>query len=351
MRIAELFVQIGAKGIDKTVSGLSEIRQTFGKITSTSLETKAAILGVMYGLEQLMSQSARTGTALTQFGNLTGQDTDKLQRWQYLALQSGEAAEQMTGDIVALQAAMAKMVTGQGVPAGMSAIANVLGKSFDPSRVRDTFYMMDKLREYAQKTKDTPDVANQLLASFSISPATIQAMRSSTVELEKIQKSRLYTANEQKRLNSVTIGFTNIADKFEHGFGKINAQFGPGMLKDLTKVTDSILKLVAAFGALNQKLHVVSGFSRIFDGWAEIFDVITESTKQFDKGLVPDLAKLSLVGNAVDIYQRSQAQQTHVTNNVTVHAPITGVKHPEEVGKHLERHLNNAFRTIPKGGQ
>jgi len=356
LKIADLFVNISAKGADKTIGALGEIRKGFSSITSTSLETKAAILGVMYGLERLMSQSAQAGTNLTQFSNLTGLSQDKLQRWQYLALQAGESADTMAGDVNNLQQAMAKMYLGQGAPAGMNAVANTLKQNFDPKRYRDTFYMMDKLREYIQKTKDTPDIARNVVKSFGLSDQTYQTMVSQTGNLSDIAQSRLYSANQIKRLNDVNIGFANIKDKFEHGFGKINAQFGPQMVKDLAKVSDAVLKIVSAFAMLADKLRILQGFTRVFDGWAIALGGIADVTKTVASGkaasLVPDMTTMrifaqSLVGTGP---AASTSKTTNVTNNVKVEARITGVKDADDVAKHLNKHINDAYRNIPKGG-
>jgi len=57
-QISELFVAIGVKGSEKTLSALANTRMSISSIASTSLEAKAAILGMAYALERLTTSAA-----------------------------------------------------------------------------------------------------------------------------------------------------------------------------------------------------------------------------------------------------------------------------------------------------
>lgn len=353
MRIADLFVNIGVKGADKTASALGNVKTSMGDVASTSLAAKAAIAGVLYGLERLMSESGHVGTGLTQFANLTGLSADRLQRWQYLALQSGESAEEMTSSIEGVQKAMTKMLLGQGAPAGINALKNLVG--FDASKARDTFYVLDKLREYARKTKDTPDVANEILGSFGISPTTIQALRSSSVKLDEVDPSRMYSKGQIARLNKVNIAWANLGDKITHQMGRLNSKFGPSLVKDISGLADQVLKLVDAFGSLAEKLELVSGFGKIFEGWSEIFKLAGEGVNKIngkDKSpFLPDSDTLkvfihSLLGDPMKVPASPRVINNHVNAHVTVH----GVHDAHEVPKHVNKMINDAARQFPQGG-
>jgi hypothetical protein len=365
MTIAELAVNLGVKGTEKVGSALTGVRKQMSGITSTSLEAKAAIIGVMYGLERLTAQSGQMGTSLAQFNSLTGLSADQLQRWQYLALKSGESAQEMAGSIQAVQNAMSKMILGQGAPQGITALKNVVG--FDINKARDTFYVMDKLREYAQKTKDLPDIRNQVMRTFGLSDNTIQAMATSKVNLANVPLDHMYTEGQTKRLNEVNIAWASLGDKIEHSFGKLNSKFGPKMISDISSLADQVLRLVDAFASLAQQLQLVAVFGDIFKGWTEIFKTAGDATKAISsakktgnwQGLLPDSDTMkvflhSLFGDPIAVPKGGANHTTHVQTNVTVHGMTDGDELAAKISGHVKTHLdkqnNRTARQLPAGG-
>jgi len=165
MTIAELFVNLGVKGADSAGKALGGVKGGLGEVKSMSLEAKAALVGVIYGLERMMSNSAQLGTSLTNFNALTGISAQQLQQWQYAARQAGVAGEEMTGSMKAVQSTMANMLMGKGAPEGMAMLANKVG--FDPARARDTAYVLGQLQKFAQSVPQ--DVGNAMIKSFGVS--------------------------------------------------------------------------------------------------------------------------------------------------------------------------------------
>lgn len=329
------------------------MKKAFGGITSTSLETKAAILGVIYGLGRLTADTTAVGTALVQFNNLTGLSGDRLQRWQYLARQSGESAEQMTADITNLQAAIAKIYLTGDKPAGLNALANTLGRDFDPSRMRDPYYMMDKLREAAVKLRGNADIRNQVLKTFGLSDATVGAMATSKVNLDKVPRGYLYGPETQKGLMRTQVELGNVADKFEKGMGRLVAKFGPTAAKDIGVFADAVLKLVNALAVLAEKAQALK---LLTDLVTSISDAVNFGSKAVKK--VSDLPMFQQKEDLFKAIGLGGARVPTITygaktmvNSLTVNAPISGVTDPEEVGKHLARACNDAFRNISRGGQ
>lgn len=386
LTVADVFINLGIKGTGSVVNGLVGVKNTVTDVAYQGFKATAAISGVVYGLEKLMSQAGHAGTALLQFNNLTGLSSDRLQRWAYLGLQAGVAADEMTSSIQGLQNNITKMLLGQGAPAGINAVKNLVG--LDPTRFRDTFYILDKLREYAQKTKNTPDISNEILKSFGLSDKTIQALRTSRVDLEKIDKSRIYSSRQQQRLNSVNIGLSNVSDKFQHGVGDLTAAYGPQLVKDIDRVSTAVLGMVKAFGELNRVLPILSVISRVFEGWANIFDLIKEATDEITgkskMSLLPSASGLkylakdlgSQVLGAAEGKVRSLTQgllgappvpsgaafavppmshgavskTSNVNNNVTANVTVHGVHDAHEVPKHVNKMINDAARQLPQNG-
>lgn len=268
MNIAELFVNLGIKGSEKTIGALSNVRKGLGEVSSMSLEAKAGILAAIYGFERLMSASAAVGTGLTNFNALTGLSAKELQQWQYAARQAGESSDEFTGSLKAVQNSMTNMLLGKGAPEGLALVAKAT-KDFDPSRVRDTFYVMQQLQKAAQFLPK--DLGNQALKSFGISEATIAAMRRNAFRPEVFAKAPTYSDRETAQLDKANIAWSNLGNKIEMAIGHFNARHGTQLVNDLSKITDQVLKLVEAFQRLAEKLKLFQWIGKVFEGWTLIF--------------------------------------------------------------------------------
>lgn len=271
MNIAELFISLGIKGDDKTEKSLKNTETGLGKVKSMSLEAKAALVGVVYGLERMMSQSAQMGTSLLNFTTLTGISAQELQKWQYAARQVGVSSEEMTGSLKAVQNAMTNMLLGKGAPEGMAMLANKVG--FDPEKARDTLYVMGQLQKFAQEVPN--DVGNQMLKSFGLSEGTISAMRRNAFRPEVLQRAPTYSDREINSLNKADVAWANLGNKIQMAFGHFNAKHGAQLVGELSKVTTEIIKMVNAFTVLAEKLKLIQGIGKVFEGWSQIFQGIT----------------------------------------------------------------------------
>jgi hypothetical protein len=295
VNIAELFVNLGIKGSEKTVGALSNVRKGLGEVSSMSLEAKAGILAAIYGFERLMSASAAVGTGLTNFNALTGLSAKELQQWQYAARQAGESSDEFTGSLKAVQNSMTNMLLGKGAPEGLALVAKAT-KDFDPSRVRDTFYVMQQLQKAAQLLPK--DLGNQALKSFGISEATIAAMRRNAFRPEMFAKAPTYSDRETAQLDKANIAWSNLGNKIEMAIGHFNARHGTQLVNDLSKITDQVLKLVEAFQRLAEKLKLFQWIGKVFEGWTMIF---TGAAKGVDAitGAVADPKKREQLGSDV----------------------------------------------------
>lgn len=262
MTVAELFVNLGIKGADKTVGSLSDIKKQLGDTKSMSLETKAAIVGTVYALERLFAASGAMGTGLTNFNSLTNLSTKQLQQWQYAARQAGVANEDFTGSIKAVQGAMTNMLLGKGAPEGMALLANRVG--FDANRARDSFYVMEQLQKFA---KSAPaDVGNAVLKSFGISEGVIAAMRRNAFNPQAFGKAPTYSEGEIKALDRANIAWSNLGTSIEMAVGRFNARHGGQIIRDISLMTTSVIHLVEALTILAEKIKVFKGLAYITEG-------------------------------------------------------------------------------------
>src|SRR5271165_1706586 len=144
MKAGELFVNLGIKGSDKAVESLKSVRENLKSITSTSLETKAGILGVMYALQQFTAQSNNVGMGLKQFENLTELSGDTLQRWQYIMRQVGVSTDETTNTISGLQKKLGELILSKSGIESLAAITNKIGAvDFERLKKGDAFYFLD----------------------------------------------------------------------------------------------------------------------------------------------------------------------------------------------------------------
>lgn len=314
MTIAELFVNLGVKGADSAGKALGGVKSGLGEVKSMSLEAKAGIIAVVYGLERLMSQSAQMGTSLLNFNTLTGISTKDLQQWQYAARQAGVSGEEMTGSLKAVQSAMTNMLLGKGAPEGMAMLANKVG--FDPARARDTLYVMSQLQKFAQAVPK--DVGNAMLKSFGLSEGTIAAMRRNMFTQDTFKKAPTYSEGEVNQLNKVDVAWANLGQKIQMAMGHLTSKHGLQLVTDISKITSEIFKMLDAFARLAEKLKFFQGIAKIFEGWGLIFGGVASAVDKVssNKGGVAEGFKKLWSENATSMGEAFQGMMISIKESL-----------------------------------
>lgn len=274
MTIAELFINIGVKGGDKTKEALKGTKSGLEGIQKTAIETKVAILAALYALEKLMAGSVNTGMELTKFSNFTGLSADTLQRWQVVARQSGVAAEDMMNSVKGVQSAMAQMQLGKGPPGGIGVIAQYTG-GFDEKKINDVFYMMDKLKQFAQNKEVPAQFRNEFLKSFNLSDDVIQMLATTKMKLSAVNKSQIYGSGEINQLNQTKVAWENLGAKIEMAIGHLTSKHGLKLTQDISKAADAVFKLVDALVTMAEKLHAFEHLSEIIHDLAYMAGLIS----------------------------------------------------------------------------
>lgn len=370
MKIAELFVNLGLKGADQAGKALGGIKGGLGEVKSLSLEAKAAILGVVYGLEKMMSNSAQAGTGLYNFNALTGMSTKELQQWQYAARQAGVSGEELTGSMKAVQSTMANMLMGKGAPEGLAMVANKVG--LDPAKMRDTVYMMQQLQKFAQQVPQ--DVGNQMLKSFGLSEGTIAAMRRNMFRPDVMAKAPTYGTGEIKQLDKVNVAWSNLGQKVQMAFGHMTAKDGMKIVGEISKMTTEILKLADALTKLADKLQIFKWVGKVFEGLAMLTNITTDQVGSLTGKIGKDgvlkgtgehiLGNLEGLGEAVKgAYLTAQDAlappvspqgPTKAPSNVNVNQTLNfqhDGKDSHKTGKDVHKAVKDAFRQMQAQGQ
>jgi len=304
VNIADLFINLGVKGADKTVNALAVTKKGVGDLASTSIEAKAALVGAFYALEQLTAASGHAGTEFTQFELLTGQSAQTLQTWQNAARQAGESADDLKSSFMSVQSGISNMLLNGTAPQGLAMMAKY-SKDFDPTKVRDTFYMMTKGVE-AIKNMSAKDLANPLMESMGFTKTFIASARSGAFDPSKMkaaEKMNHYSPGEVKNLHQADVAWMNLGDTFQKAVGHFNAKEGVNLVKQITPLVGQVLKLVEAFEKLAEKLKIFQVIGKVFEGWTSIFSLVGKGVDSVT-GAVGDKAKTKeLVGSVGEFFK------------------------------------------------
>ncbi len=276
MTVAELFVNLGIKGSEKTVGALSNVKKNLSEMKDMSLEAKAGIVAAVYALERLFAASGAAGTNLTNFNALTGLSTKQLQQWQFAARQAGVSNDEFTGSVKAVQGAMTNMLMGKGAPEGLGLLANKVG--FDPKRARDTFYVLEQLQKFARTVPN--DIGNSVMKSFGLSEGTISAMRRNAFSPSMMSRAPIYSDKEIGSLDKANIAWSNLGNKIQMAVGHFNAKHGMELVKDISMVTDSVIKLAEALFNASEQFKLLETIGHAFEGIANTLKLFTELTEK-----------------------------------------------------------------------
>jgi hypothetical protein len=268
VKIADLFVNLGLKGGDQTKQGLGGVRNSMSDLKSMSLEAKAAILAVVYGLQHYMRQSGGAGAALNMFGAATGLSTKALQQWQYAIRQVGGEAEDVTASVRAVQNSITQMNMGMGSPKGMGVIADHLKElgGFDETKLEDTFYVMERLQKFATTANLPANYIREMISSFGVNDNTVGAMMQNAFDPSVLSKAQVYTDGQIKSLTAANAAWGNLGDKIEKAFGAFNAKHGQGLVQDIAKIVESIAKLAESLITLSERLKIFEAVKWVLEG-------------------------------------------------------------------------------------
>lgn len=261
------------------------MRKGLKDTASVSLEAKAALVGAMYALERLFSASGQRGTDLTNLNSVLGVSTKTLQQYEYAARQVGVSNQEVEGSFKALQGAMTKTLLGEGAPKGLARVSLLTGgiTAQDLDRfAKQPQLLIQKLQEYAQKETNS-GLKNEVLKSFGLSDNMIAALNRMAFRPEVMNKAPTYGDGEVKALDKANIAWSNLGNKIEMAVGHFNAKHGGELVKDISMITDKVIKLAEAFEKLSEKAHLFEAIGKMFQGWEIIIKGFISLIDSFDQ--------------------------------------------------------------------
>jgi hypothetical protein len=281
LNVGELFVNLGIKGQDKTVGAISGVKNSLGEAKSMAIETKAGILAVVYGLEQLMSASMQAGTSLSNFETLVGVSTDKLQEYQFVARQVGGTNEEMANSFKSIQDKMSAFGRGEGNPAALNYMASKIG-GYDPSQFRNPEYMLQQFQKFAQLKDIGEDMKRWALGSMGIGEHIQVAMMRGKFNPAEFAKAPKYSNAEAHRLDRMRADWSNLGTKVEMAIGHFNAQHGAELIKGLSDLTTETLKFANSLATVSEKFGAFEKFNHVIEGTANSLRLINEIYDKFN---------------------------------------------------------------------
>lgn len=397
MKIADFFINIGVKGADKSIGAIGGVNRGLGDIKNTAFGVKAAIMGALVGLEQMMERSARTGQNLETFASYMGSSVDALQRWQRAFAREGLGVDEITESFVHLKRAMQEFETGGPALAGLDFMAQ-RNKGFDVSKRQDPDYIMGQVMKMVKEA--SPQDLNRVMQMAETIVGSnwkmLGAMRKEEFNPAGLNmKGHSYTKNEAKAMSDVARQLNDMWSSISTSWGKqITAKHGADLVKNMTLVAKAIIVLIEAMSELAKVIHVfdaithvvkglalvAKGASNIFDGKVSGKDFVTgvgEATKGASMMAVEgmkDFGKAVLEGaksfkekseknheirknkqfykdqeNILPNLKGKPAMGTGASNSIEMNFNFTGanVQDPQEVASIFRKAFDDVYRSYP----
>lgn len=172
MNIGELFVKIGIKGGKESIATMNQLK-------TTTITTKAAIIGAVVAFAKMSQEARKLAMNLDVFEKTTGLSGDSIQKLSFRAAAAGVNLESLDGTLQSIQQRVTDISLGQGdiYPFQMWGI----GLSKDPVKVLDQ--IAEKIKVLQQKS---PAMAAKMASDFGLSNAMVYALlNEQTEELNK----------------------------------------------------------------------------------------------------------------------------------------------------------------------
>lgn len=233
----EMFINLGIKGADKTFGDLMKTNDAMKDLRSVSIETKAAILAVLYGIEKLVTTSGQLGTTLKNFSTISGVSADTIQRYEFQAKKAGVANEALRNSFLKVQESMMNIRAGEGLPKWLAAIITTLaqrgvdlGPDFVARAQKDPTLAFQAMEKYAQIPDKDIDRSTRAitLQQAGWDPAVITAMMKglfSPEKLSSVPNSAILKSGEIDKLDALRARWDILITEIEVFIAKMTAKF------------------------------------------------------------------------------------------------------------------------------
>jgi hypothetical protein len=225
-----------------------------GDLSLSAVLSKAAVMGVVYGLGRLAGFAAGRGMDLLNLSSYLDQSTDSIQRWELAFAKAGITADETHSVLKNVQNIMGAMRRGEAAPKGWDRLASEAGLNFYDRHEK----ILEKTMKWLRTTKMDAAQANSLAASMGLSENTISMARRMDLALDKVNGKRIQSKKLLQEEADIKVKWEALWDSMQKKMQEFAVMYaGPG-IKHLghafdwvVKVTDNLSKLMDKFKAFD----------------------------------------------------------------------------------------------------
>lgn len=126
LKLNEQLKQIDKLKFDNATKGIKDLSNSLSAASKKTAILSATAVGAIAGIYKLGTSTAKTGAELQDYSDRLGVSAEELQRWQYIAMQSGLETEQLTKSMSKARDAIGTALTG-GSNTATTALQALLG--------------------------------------------------------------------------------------------------------------------------------------------------------------------------------------------------------------------------------
>lgn len=256
--VGELFVNLGVKGTDKTVQAFTSVKSGLGDMASMSLEAKAGIAALFYGIQQLFSASMHAGANIGNLSASLGINQKALQQWAGAAEAAGASSDSVFSAFQKIQNIMTTWQRGGGAPPSLGILLGGIGKGAEEFRndANDLSKVMGDLSKFAQNKNIPQGLKSQILSEWGAG-GLIGPMTQGKFNSNELSKVPFLSEGENKALAGMNTTFSRIETQWQKGLAKMIADGGPQLTKDIQAISTSLLELIKALNDLAKASHFI----------------------------------------------------------------------------------------------
>lgn len=126
LKLTEQLKQIDKLKFNNATKGINDLSDNLGKAAKKTTILSATAVGAIAGIYKLGTSTASAGAELQDYSDRLGVSAEELQRWNYIAMQSGLETEQLTKSMSKARDAIGTALTG-GSNSATNALQALLG--------------------------------------------------------------------------------------------------------------------------------------------------------------------------------------------------------------------------------
>jgi len=138
----------------------------------------------------------------------------------------------------------------------------------DLDKIRDPFYMMQKIQEFVQKAP--ADLSRAILPSFGLTEDVIAGMHQNSFREGILKRAPVRSPGMIKSLQAAHVAFGNFEDLVTRIFDSLTAKHGASLANDFSKLAVSVGKIIDQLVVLAEKVHLFKGIEKTFDGLVSV---------------------------------------------------------------------------------